>query len=70
VCVRVCACMRVCMIGFFRGSLADTAGSRTTILTMSHSLKSTPTDGRRFTALGLTLAVTHPSSLLTEVDVL
>jgi hypothetical protein len=36
--------------------------------TVGHSLNSTPMDGRGFTALGLTLAVTI--LVLTEVDVL
>jgi hypothetical protein len=62
----------VCVIAFIRGSVADTTGSRRTLLKMSisngrHSLQSTPTNGRRFTALGLPWR--SPIQALTAVDV-
>jgi hypothetical protein len=61
----------VCVIRFLRGSVADTTGSRRTLLlvsaTVGHSLKSTPTNGRRFTALSLPWR--SPIQVLTETDV-
>jgi hypothetical protein len=56
----------VCVIGFLRGSVADTTGSRRTLLTMSishgRSQFKVHTDGRtQLHSARPSLAVTHPS---------